>query len=104
MSRPAGSTLKSRRESWRPWPRRLRNAIDRWRLVRRLAGRRLLRAFAAEYPNAFFIEIGSNDGEHDDHLRPFILSRPWSGIMVEPVPYVFERLRRNYGGVDRIAL
>jgi FkbM family methyltransferase len=24
--------------------------------------------------------------------------------MVEPVPYVFDRLRRNYGGLDRVAL
>jgi FkbM family methyltransferase len=74
------------------------------RLLRRLAGPKLIRAFADAYPEAFFIEIGSNDGEQHDHLRPAIISQPWRGIMVEPVPYVFERLRRNYGGVDRIAL
>ena len=64
----------------------------------------LLRAFADAYPHAFFVEIGSNDGEQHDHLRPFILSRPWRGIMVEPVPYVFERLRRNYESQGRIEL
>jgi FkbM family methyltransferase len=69
-----------------------------------LAGPRLISAFADAYPEAFFIEIGSNDGEQHDHLRPFILSRPWSGIMVEPVPYVFERLRRNYEGIERVTL
>ena len=69
-----------------------------------VAGPRLLRAFADAYPDAFFVEIGSNDGERSDHLRPFILSRRWSGIMVEPVPYIFERLQRNYGGTDRIVL
>ena len=74
------------------------------RLKRRLAGPRLLRAFADAYPAAFFVEIGSNDGEQSDHLRPFILSRHWSGIMVEPVPYIFERLQRNYGGTEGIVL
>jgi len=74
------------------------------RFQRRLAAPRLLRAFADAYPDAFFVEIGSNDGEQHDHLRPFILDRAWRGIMVEPVPHVFERLRRNYGAIDRVAL
>lgn len=65
---------------------------------------RLLRAFAGRYPGAVFIEIGSNDGEQHDHLRAHILSRRWSGVMVEPVPYVFARLQANYGGNPRIAL
>ena len=75
-----------------------------WRLERRLAGPRLLRAFADANPRASFIEIGANDGEQHDHLRPFIRGRGWTGVMVEPVPYVFERLRRNYGDVERVAL
>ena len=80
---------------------RLRRAQDR-RRRRRLAGPRLLRAFAAAYPDAFFIEIGSNDGEQHDHLRPLIRSQAWTGVMVEPVPYVFDRLRRNYGDLERV--
>lgn len=75
-----------------------------WWLERRLAGRKLLRAFEDVYPQAFFIEIGANDGVENDPLRPFVTSRPWSGIMVEPVPHVFERLRRNCAGLDRVAL
>jgi FkbM family methyltransferase len=74
------------------------------RVRRRLAGPRLLRAFADVYPEAFFIEIGANDGERDDPLRPLIRSRNWHGIMVEPVPYVFERLKANYADMaSRIA-
>jgi FkbM family methyltransferase len=84
--------------------RRFRREARFRRLVRSLAGPQLLDAFAEAYPHAFFIEIGSNDGEQHDHLRPFIVSRPWRGIMVEPVPYVFERLRRNYESQGRIAL
>jgi FkbM family methyltransferase len=74
------------------------------RLARRLAAPRLLRAFADAYPRATFVEIGSNDGEQHDHLRPFILERDWRGLMVEPVPHVFERLQRNYGAIDRVTL
>jgi FkbM family methyltransferase len=81
---------------------RLRRFQNR-RLLRRLAGPKLLQAFGETYPRAFFIEIGSNAGDHHDHLRPLIRSREWSGVMVEPVPYVFERLRRNYGDLGRVA-
>jgi FkbM family methyltransferase len=82
----------------------VRYALGRWRFERRLAGPRLIRQFAQCHPRAFFIEIGANDGEQHDHLRPFIRSREWSGIMVEPVPYIFERLERNYGGLARVTL
>jgi FkbM family methyltransferase len=70
----------------------------------RPSGPDLVRAFADEYPDAFFIEIGANDGEQHDYLEPFIRTRRWRGIMVEPVPYVFERLQRNYGDLGRVAL
>jgi FkbM family methyltransferase len=75
-----------------------------WLLRRRLAAPKLLRAFAEAYPRATFVEIGSNDGEQHDHLQPFILSSAWRGVMVEPVPYVFERLRENYGEAPGISL
>lgn len=84
--------------------RRVLERVRLRRLQRRLAGPRLLGAFAEVYPEAVFVEIGANDGEQHDHLRPLILGRAWRGVMVEPVPYVFERLRRNYGSIDRIAL
>ncbi len=74
------------------------------RVVRRLAGPKLLQALAREHPHAFFVELGSNDGEKLDHLHETILNSEWRGLMVEPVPYVFERLRRNYGRLGRVAL
>ncbi|HEY7633741.1 MAG TPA: FkbM family methyltransferase [Thermoleophilaceae bacterium] len=85
-------------------PRGLWRAARYRRMLRNLAGPRLLAAFAHSYPEAFFVEIGSNDGEQHDHLRPFILASDWRGIMVEPVPYVFERLRRTYGAEPRLTL
>ena len=79
-----------------------------WRAARerqqqgRTASHRLLRAFADAHPEAFFVEIGAGDGVTVDHLRPFVVSQRWRGIMVEPVPYVFELLRRNYAGIEGI--
>jgi FkbM family methyltransferase len=92
-----------------------RRAADRTALRRRgsadpadvavhWAGAELIRAFGAAFPNAVFVEIGANDGEQHDHLRPMILKREWRGVMVEPVPFVFDRLTANYGTVDRVIL
>jgi FkbM family methyltransferase len=67
-----------------------------------MAGPRLLRAFAEEYPNATFVEVGANDGEQHDLLRPFVLAGGWRGVVVEPVPYVFERLRSNYASTPAV--
>jgi FkbM family methyltransferase len=64
----------------------------------------VIEEFARTHPDAFFIQIGSNDGEQLDPLRRAILERRWAGVMVEPVPYVFERLRRNYGGQPGVTL
>jgi FkbM family methyltransferase len=74
------------------------------RVVARLAGPKLLRAFGEAFPAAVFVEIGANDGEQHDHLRPMILEHEWRGVMVEPVPYVFERLRSNYATMERVAV
>ena len=77
----------------------------RYRLfLRRLAGPKLIRAFARACPQAVFVEVGANDGEKNAHLRPHILGRGWRGVLVEPVPYVFARLRANYAGVAGVAL
>ena len=35
-------------------------------------------------------------------LRAFIVSGRWTGVMVEPVPHLFDRLRRNYDSTDRV--
>jgi FkbM family methyltransferase len=75
----------------------------RWQLWR-MAGPKLVKAFADRYPDARFVEIGSNDADHHDHLSEYIRSRSWRGVMVEPVPYVFESLTTRYGDVEGVAL
>ena len=46
--------------------------------------------------DVFFIQIGSNDGIVDDILYDRILKYNYKGILVEPVPYLFDKLVKNY--------
>jgi FkbM family methyltransferase len=86
-------------------PARWRRAYRTWQFLRSRPGARLLRTFERAHPDAFFVQVGSNDGEQFDPLRRAILRTRWRGIMVEPVPEVFRRLHANYGHLsDRIAL
>lgn len=64
--------------------------------------RSFLEAFDHGRDGVRFIQVGSNDGEHDDPLRTFVLGGTWGGVLIEPVPFVFERLRRNYGHRDLV--
>lgn len=48
--------------------------------------------------NVFVIQIGSNDGcTHDPIFRLMQENPSYRGLFVEPVPYLFEKLQRNYG-------
>jgi FkbM family methyltransferase len=54
--------------------------------------------------NVFFVQVGSNDGNNGDPLRHFILDWKWSGIMIEPLQFVFKRLKHNYDNYQNITL
>ncbi len=44
-----------------------------------------------------FIQIGSNEGVMStDPLCALILKEHWKGILIEPVPRIFEKLKKNY--------
>lgn len=50
----------------------------------------------------FVVQIGSNDGLTLDPLRVVLLENPsWRALFVEPVPYLFDQLRKNYGDHPR---
>ena len=46
--------------------------------------------------NITFIQVGSNNGKHGDPLYDYILTKKWQGILIEPIPYLFEELKNNY--------
>lgn len=84
--------------------RRILRAVKH-RLPRRPAPHAVARvvfSYARCRPDATFVQVGSNDGVQLDPLRTEILHRRWRGVMVEPVPYVFERLVANYGHLDHL--
>lgn len=80
--------------------RRLR---QRW-ARHRARGPRLLRRMGRLLPHAVFVQVGSNDGSKHDPLRATFLRTRWTGVLVEPVPYVFERLKANYARYPRARL
>jgi FkbM family methyltransferase len=66
-------------------------------LARRLAS--ILR----DRQNLSVVQIGSNDGITGDPLHFLIRSnRSWKALLVEPVPFLFERLCQNYSALPNI--
>ena len=47
--------------------------------------------------HVFFVQIGANTGANpNDPIYQLVRARRWKGILVEPVPSVFEKLKQNY--------
>ena len=44
----------------------------------------------------FFIQIGANNGIINDPFHKFIIKYDLSGILIEPVPHLFDQLKKNY--------
>uniref|UniRef100_A0A7S1XIB2 Methyltransferase FkbM domain-containing protein n=1 Tax=Erythrolobus australicus TaxID=1077150 RepID=A0A7S1XIB2_9RHOD len=55
----------------------------------------LHRVFFAERNNGRFAELGAAEGVADSNTKFFEQDLGWSGVLVEPLPYHFKRLRRN---------
>ena len=86
--------------------RRFACTLRRHLIARRLRGgvfaRRhtdaLLEDFATAVPEAFFLQIGANDGFTGDPLYPLITRRDsrWRGVLVEPVAHLFAQLSQRH--------
>lgn len=49
-----------------------------------------------------FLQIGAFDGEQNDQLHRFIKAGTLTGVLVEPQPAAFARLRQNYAGLSGV--
>jgi FkbM family methyltransferase len=49
-----------------------------------------------------FVQIGANDGVRFDGLYGFVTTHSCCGVVVEPLPDMFERLRANYADYPQI--
>lgn len=72
----------------------------RWRLhARAVNPERRLKKIFGRHQTLSVVQIGSNDGTGGDPLFSLINSHPgWNALLVEPVPYLFARLKQNYAG------
>ena len=61
-----------------------------------LAG--IISAFDRPGKDFFFVQVGAYDGRESDPIRDFVRERHWRGILVEPQPDAFARLKKNYAG------
>lgn len=50
--------------------------------------------------NCQFIQVGANDGSLNDPLIKFIIKKYLKGVMIEPQPQIFEKLKSNYEKLD----
>jgi FkbM family methyltransferase len=57
---------------------------------------RLIALFADVFPDAFVVQIGASDGTAGDPLADAFLKTRWSGLLVEPVPHLYEKLAARY--------
>jgi FkbM family methyltransferase len=46
--------------------------------------------------NVHFLQIGAMDGVKHDDLYTHVVSNGWTGVLVEPLPDMFEKLLKNY--------
>ena len=91
-----GSSMDRRRHYWR-------HRIRQWWAVPGPITQALER-FAVGRREVIFVQVGSNDGKSGDPIHHLVQRHGWSGVLVEPVPYLVERLRRTYRGNDRVVI
>lgn len=75
--------------------------FDRLKTVSRLCGNttplfRVLNAIIPGNKPLTFIQMGAHDGLSHDPYREFLLRANMHGIVVEPLPFLFEKLEFNY--------
>lgn len=49
-----------------------------------------------------FAHIGAHDGVKNDPIFAFVKAYQWRGVLVEPIPYFFNLLKKNYEGVPNL--
>src|SRR5580698_5805243 len=61
-----------------------------------------LPAFVAD---PVFVKVGAHDGITGDPVSHVLLTHEeWKGLLIEPVPVIFDKLRKNFGDSRRYIL
>lgn len=61
-----------------------------------------VRDLMSRVPDLFFLQIGAHDGLTFDPLHAYVRRHHWRGLLVEPQPAVFQKLRENYAGEPQL--
>lgn len=103
--------LPSRRALAAAFKVRGRRLEKRWPFFPRASGRALNLRFDdllelqwARSRDFVVVVVGAFDGVENDPTSRFILARNCRGVLIEPQPAAFERLRRNFAGSSRVEL
>jgi FkbM family methyltransferase len=62
----------------------------------------ILASFGGRREEFHFIQVGAYDGRESDPICEFVRRYRWAGLLVEPQPDVFEKLKLNYAGLPRL--
>lgn len=63
---------------------------------------RLCAALPGRKGQCVLVKVGANDGVTGDPLRVLLdTDTGWSALFIEPVPFIMDRLRRNFEGEER---
>lgn len=87
----------------------LRKKINRIEQARQRFNTNLFRILCAELPqiisNPVFVKVGAHDGITGDPCSDILIADArWKGLLIEPVPYLFARLKENFSNSARFAL
>ena len=63
-----------------------------------------VRARLVDNPDFLFLQVGANDGVRHDPIRDLVLEFQLRGILLEPLPDMFEELRANYACQPQLQL
>jgi len=78
---------------------------DRYLMARSLSDgaiSALLKLYFRHRPEASILQVGANDGETVDPLRPHLRDSALRALLIEPDPTLFARLDRLYAATDRV--
>jgi FkbM family methyltransferase len=63
----------------------------------------VIRSMLAERGDFYFVQIGANDGKRHDPIRRMVLKHQLRGLLVEPLPDLFQALKQNYASQTQLS-
>lgn len=89
--------------------RRAQRRINRVKHLKKKRALKRFRRYCEDLPKfvpePVFVKVGANDGITGDPCSDILLAQTqWKGLLIEPVPYCFERLKANFPDSQRFTL